>query len=338
MNEFKYLRASNESNAVSQISMDARAKFLGGGTNLIDLIKENIEKPSVLVDVSRLALKEIKKTSGGGVSIGATAKNSETANHPLIRENYPILSQAILSGASAQIRNMATNGGNLLQRTRCLYFYDTATRCNKRAPGSGCDALGGLNQFSAVLGWNEKCIATHPSDMCVALAALDAVVNVKSIDGKTRAIRFADFHLLPENTPEKDNNLNQGELITSIEIPKSNFAKNSYYLKVRDRTSYAFALVSVAVALEMNGKTIKQARIALGGVAHKPWRATEAEKILTNAKADDATFKRAAEAALKDARALEHNAYKITLAKRAIVRALKKAVDGGFGCGMKAEG
>ena len=330
MNEFKYLRATDESNAVTQLSKESKAKFLGGGTNLIDLIKENIEKPSALVDVSRLALKEIKKTSSGGVSIGATAKNSDTANHFLIRENYPLLSQAILSGASAQIRNMATNGGNLLQRTRCLYFYDTAMRCNKRAPGTGCDALGGLNQFSAVLGWNEKCVATHPSDMSVALAALDAVVNVKSKDGKTRAIQFADFHRLPENTPEKDNNLNEGELITSIEIPKSNFAKNSYYLKVRDRTSYAFALVSVAVALEMNGKTIKQARIALGGVAHKPWRALEAEKILVNAKANDATFQRAAEVALKDARALEHNAYKITLAKRAIVRALKKAFDGGI--------
>ena len=330
MNEFKYLRATDESNAVTQLSKESKAKFLGGGTNLIDLIKENIEKPSALVDVSRLALKEIKKTSGGGVSIGATAKNSDTANHFLIRENYPLLSQAILSGASAQIRNMATNGGNLLQRTRCLYFYDTAMRCNKRAPGTGCDAHGGLNQFSAVLGWNEKCVATHPSDMSVALAALDAVVNVKSKDGKTRAIQFADFHRLPENTPEKDNNLNEGELITSIELPKSNFAKNSYYLKVRDRTSYAFALVSVAAALEMNGKTIKQARIALGGVAHKPWRALEAEKILVNAKANDATFQRAAEAALKDARPLEHNGFKITLAKRAIVRALKKAVEGGI--------
>ncbi len=331
MNEFKYLRASDESNAVSQIAKDARAKFLGGGTNLIDLIKENIEKPLALIDVSRLSLTEIKKTGSGGVSIGATAKNSDTANHPLIRENYPLLSQAILSGASAQIRNMATNGGNLLQRTRCLYFYDTAMRCNKRVPGSGCDALEGLNHFSAVLGWNEKCVATHPSDMCVALAALDAVVKVQGKNGQTRSIQFTDFHRLPETTPEKDNNLNEGELITSIEIPKSNFAKNSYYLKVRDRTSYAFALVSVAVALEMNGKKIKEARVALGGIAHKPWRALEAEKILTNAKANDAVFKRAAEAALKDARALEHNAYKITLAKRAIVRALKKAVDGGIG-------
>ncbi|MEP6900372.1 MAG: xanthine dehydrogenase family protein subunit M [Actinomycetota bacterium] len=330
MNEFKYIRAADRSEAVSQVSNNAQAKFLGGGTNLIDLIKENVEKPSVLVDVSRLQLKSIRKTNGGGVSIGATAKNSETANHPLIRENYPLLSQAILSGASQQIRNMATNGGNLLQRTRCFYFYDTAMRCNKREPGSGCDALEGLNNYSAVLGWNEKCVATHPSDMCVALSALDAVVKVVNKDGKERSIQFADFHRLPENIPEKDNNLNEGELITSIEIPKSNFAKNSYYLKVRDRTSYAFALVSVAAALEMNGQTIKQARIALGGVAHKPWRAFEAEKILANAKAGDAIFTKAAEAALKDAKALEHNAYKIELAKRAIVRALKKAVDGGI--------
>ncbi len=330
MNEFKYFRATDETNAVAQISKESTAKFLGGGTNLIDLIKENIEKPSALVDISRLLLKEIKKTSGGGVSIGATAKNSETANHPLIRREFPLLSQAILSGASAQIRNMATNGGNLLQRTRCLYFYDPAMRCNKRAPGTGCDALEGLNNYSAVLGWNEKCVATHPSDMCVALAALDAVVKVQGAGGKERTIQFADFHRLPENTPEKDNNLQAGELITSIEIPKSNFAKNSYYLKVRDRTSYAFALVSVAVALEINGKSIKQARIALGGLAHKPWRALEAEKILANAAATDANFTKAAEAALKDAKALEHNAYKITLAKRAIVRALKKAVDGGI--------
>jgi xanthine dehydrogenase YagS FAD-binding subunit len=330
MNEFKYSRATDASRAVSQISNDGKAKFLGGGTNLIDLIKENIEKPSALVDVSRLSLKEIKKTDSG-VSIGATAKNSDTANHPLIRENYPLLAQAILSGASAQIRNMATNGGNLLQRTRCLYFYDTAMRCNKREPGTGCDALEGLNNFSAVLGWNEKCVATHPSDMCVALAALDARVVVQGAGGKERSIAFADFHRLPENTPEKDNNLSEGELITSIELPKSNFAKNSYYLKVRDRTSYAFALVSVAVALEMQGKRIKQARIALGGVAHKPWRALEAEKILANASATDAVFKKAADAALGGAKALEHNAYKIELAKRAIVRALKKAVEGGIG-------
>ncbi len=330
MNEFKYLRASDASDAVSQFSKESKSKFLGGGTNLIDLIKENIEKPSALIDVSRLALREIKKTANGGVSIGATAKNSDTANHPLVRENYPLLSQAILAGASQQIRNMATNGGNLLQRTRCFYFYDPAMRCNKREPGTGCDALEGLNNYSAVLGWNEKCVATHPSDMCVALAALDATVKVKGADGKERTIQFADFHRLPENTPEKDNNLQTGELIIAIEIPKSNFAKNSYYLKVRDRTSYAFALVSVAVALEMNGKTIKQARIALGGVAHKPWRAMDAEKLLANAKADDATFKKAADAALKDAKALEHNAYKIELAKRAIVRALKKAVDGGI--------
>jgi xanthine dehydrogenase YagS FAD-binding subunit len=328
MNEFKYHRATDESNAVSQISKEA--KYLGGGTNLIDLIKENVEKPSALIDVSRLSLKEIKKTSIGGVSIGATAKNSETANHLLIRENYPLLSQAILAGASAQIRNMATNGGNLLQRTRCLYFYDPAMRCNKREPNSGCDALEGLNQQLAIIGWNEKCVATHPSDMCVALAALDAVVKVKNKDGKERLIQFADFHKLPENTPEKDNNLNEGELIISIELPKNNFAKNSYYLKVRDRTSYAFALVSVAVALEMNGKTIKQARIVLGGVAHKPWRAVEAEKILANADATEANFVKAAEAALKDAKPLQHNGYKIELAKRAIVRALKKALEGGI--------
>lgn len=329
MNQFKYLRATDEANAVQQISSEKNAKFLGGGTNLIDLIKENVEKPSALIDVSRLSSNEIKKLGDGGVSIGAEAKNSDTANHQLIRENYPLLSQAILAGASAQIRNMATNGGNLLQRTRCFYFYDTAMRCNKREPGSGCDAIEGLNQQLAIIGWNEKCVATHPSDMCVALAALDAVVKARGANGQTRSIPFADFHKLPENNPEKDNNLQAGELITAIELPKSNFAKNSYYLKIRERASYAFALVSVAAALEMNGKTIKQARIALGGVAHKPWRALEAEKILANAKADDTIFKKAAEAAMKDAKALSHNGYKIELAKRAIVRALKKAAEGG---------
>ncbi len=329
MNQFQYYRAENETAAVERVSREKRAKFLAGGTNLIDLMKETVENHQVLVDVSRLNLNQIKKTTGG-VSIGATAKNSETANHPLIKENYPLLAQAILSAASAQIRNMATNGGNLNQRTRCYYFYDPAMRCNKRAPGTGCDALEGINNQHAVLGWSEKCVATNPSDMCVALAALDATVTVRAANNQTRSIPFTDFHRLPGENPERDNTLQPGELITAIELPKSNFAKNSYYLKIRDRASYAFALVSVAAALEVKGDTIRQARIALGGVAHKPWRAFEAEKLLTGAKAGEAIFKQAAEAALRDAKPLARNEYKIELAKRAIVRAVQKAFEGGI--------
>ena len=329
MNQFQYYRAENETAAVERVSREKSAKFLAGGTNLIDLMKETVENHQVLVDVSRLNLNQIKKTTGG-VSIGATAKNSETANHPLIKENYPLLAQAILSAASAQIRNMATNGGNLNQRTRCYYFYDPAMRCNKRAPGTGCDALEGINNQHAVLGWSEKCVATNPSDMCVALAALDATVTVRAANNQTRSIPFTDFHRLPGENPERDNTLQPGELITAIELPKSNFAKNSYYLKIRDRASYAFALVSVAAALEVKGDTIRQARIALGGVAHKPWRAFEAEKLLTGAKAGEAIFKQAAEAALRDAKPLARNEYKIELAKRAIVRAVQKAFEGGI--------
>ena len=231
MNQFQYFRATDEANAVQQIAKEKDAKFLGGGTNLIDLMKEGVENPAALVDVSRLSSNQIKKLSGGGVSIGAEAKNADTANNDLIREDFPLLSQAILAAASAQIRNMATNGGNLLQRTRCYYFYDTAMRCNKRAPGTGCDAMEGLNSNHAIFGWSENCVATHPSDMCVALAALDAVVKVRGADGKTRSILFTEFHRLPGDAPEKDNNLQPNELITSIEIPKNNFAKNSYYLK-----------------------------------------------------------------------------------------------------------
>jgi xanthine dehydrogenase YagS FAD-binding subunit len=272
----------------------------------------------------------VKSIPGGGISIGALARNTETANHPLIRKDYPLLSQAILSAASGQIRNMATNGGNLMQRTRCLYFYDIATPCNKREPGSGCSAMEGLNRNNAVLGASDKCVAVHPSDMCVALAALEAVVKVSGANGRERSIKFADFHRLPGEMPEKDNNLVHGELITSIDIPKNNFSANSFYLKVRDRASYAFALVSVAAAVEIgkNG-TIKQARIALGGVAHKPWRALDAENFLAGTKAQQADFKQAAELAFKNAKPLSHNGFKIELGKRAIVRALTRAANVG---------
>ena len=328
MRPFKYSKAADAREAVSLISANEQAKFLAGGTNLLDLMKEDVERPNELVDVTRLNFTQIK-SANGGVSIGALAKNTDTANHPLIRQNYPLLTQAILAGASQQIRNMATNGGNLLQRTRCPYFYEVSMPCNKREPGSGCGALEGINRMHAVFGWSKDCVAVHPSDMCVALVALDAVVKVQAADGKTRSIPFADFHRLPENTPHQDNNLNRDELITAIELPKNDFAGKSYYLKVRDRASYAFALVSVAAALEIEGGRIKQARIALGGVAHKPWRAAEAEKMLAGRDATEANFRRAAEAEMKNAKPLEHNKFKIELGRRAIVRALIMALNGG---------
>ncbi|HEY0048323.1 MAG TPA: xanthine dehydrogenase family protein subunit M [Pyrinomonadaceae bacterium] len=327
MKPFKFSKASDAGNAVQAVSANEEAKFIAGGTNILDLMKEGVENPSELVDVSRLALTQIR-ANGNGVSIGALAKNTDTANHPLIRQNYPLLTQAILAGASQQIRNMATNGGNLMQRTRCAYFYDVSMPCNKREPGTGCGALEGINRMHAIFGWSDKCVAVYPSDMSIALAALDAVVKVRGTGGRERSIPFIDFHRLPGENPEKDNNLQHGELITSIELPKSNFATKSYYLKVRDRASYAFALVSVAAALELNGNKIKQARVALGGVAHKPWRATEAEKFLADKTATEENFKLAAEAEIRRAKLLEHNKFKVEMGRRAIVRALKRAVSG----------
>jgi xanthine dehydrogenase YagS FAD-binding subunit len=327
MRPFKYSKAVDAVSAAKMVSANKEASFLAGGTNLLDLMKEDVSRPSELVDITRLSLTQIKTTKSGGISIGALAKNTDTANHPLIRQSYPLLTQAILAGASGQIRNMATNGGNLMQRTRCTYFYDTAMPCNKREPNSGCGAMEGLNKNHAIFGWSDKCVAVHPSDMCVALVALDAVVKVQGADGKERSINFADFHRLPENSPEKDNTLNHGELITAIEIPKNNFAGRSYYLKVRDRASYAFALVSVGAALELTGNKIKQARVAMGGVAHKPWRALEAEKFLVGKDATEANFKAAAEAEMKSAKTLEHNKFKVELGKRAIVRALTMAMN-----------
>jgi xanthine dehydrogenase YagS FAD-binding subunit len=313
---------------------NTKAKFLAGGTNLLDLMKEDIERPDELVDVAPLNLSDIKMIANGpnkgSVSIGSLGKNSDTANHPIIRKNFPLLTQAILAGASAQIRNMATNGGNLLQRTRCSYFYDIAMPCNKREPGTGCSAFEGINRMHAIFGWSESCVAVYPSDMSVALAALDAVVKVQSAMGQERTIPFADFHRLPGNTPDRDNNLKHGELITSIEIPGNNFANKSYYLKIRDRASYAFALVSVAAAVEMEGNLIKQARIAMGGVAHKPWRARESEKMLLGKQATKVNFEQAAEAEMEQARPLEHNQFKIELGKRGIVRALQMAIQTNF--------
>ncbi|HTG34721.1 MAG TPA: xanthine dehydrogenase family protein subunit M [Thermoanaerobaculia bacterium] len=324
MRPFRYVRASDPNAAAGAVAANPLAKFLAGGTNILDLMKEDIERPTELVDLTRLKLKEIRPKRGG-VSIGALATNTETANHPLIRQNYPLLTQAIVAGASGQIRNMATNGGNLLQRTRCQYFYDTAMPCNKREPGTGCGAREGLNRIHAIFGWSDKCVATYPGDMANALYALDAVVRVRGAGGRERTIPVGDFHRLPGDTPEKDNNLQHGELIVAIELPKSNFAKNAYYLKVRDRASYAFALVAVAAGLELDGGTIRQARVVLGGVAHKPWRSREAEAALSGKSLSEESFRRAAEAALQDAKPLAHNVYKVELGKRAIVRALMRA-------------
>src|ERR1700712_949722 len=324
MRPFRYVRASDPNAAAGAVAANPLAKFLAGGTNILDLMKEDIERPNELVDLTRLKLKEIRPERGG-VSIGALATNTETANHPLIRQSYPLLTQAIVAGASGQIRNMATNGGNLLQRTRCQYFYDTAMPCNKREPGSGCGAREGLNRMHAIFGWSDKCVATYPGDMANALYALDAVVKVRGAGGVERTIPVTEFHRLPGDTPEKDNNLQHGELIVAIELPKSNFAKNAYYLKVRDRASYAFALVAVAAALELDGGTIRQARVVLGGVAHMPWRSREAEATLSGKPVSEESFRRAAEAALQDAKPLAHNVYKVELGKRAIVRALMRA-------------
>jgi xanthine dehydrogenase YagS FAD-binding subunit len=324
MINFQYARASDVSDAVRQIAADPTAKFIAGGTNLIDLMKEDVERPTRLIDISRLPLQTVEETRDGGLRIGALVPNSDLAWHPKIEQRYPLLSSAILAGASAQLRNMASTGGNLLQRTRCYYFYDTATPCNKREPGSGCSAINGVNRIHAILGTSEACIATHPSDMCVALAALEATVHVAGPSGE-RAIAFADFHRLPGDTPQRDSNLDPNEIITAVELPAQGFAANYSYLKIRDRLSYAFALVSVAAALELDGERIKDARLALGGVAHKPWRDPSAEAALRGQAANQASFARAADLLLRDARGFAHNTFKIDLARRAIVRALTQA-------------
>ncbi len=324
MNPFTYSRASDANQAVAEISAKPQGKFLGGGTNLIDLMKMGVETPTQLIDINKLPLAEVEDLPGGkGVRIGALARNSDVAEHKLIKQRYPVLSEALLSGASPQLRNMATVGGNLLQRTRCYYFYDPAfPQCNKRHPGSGCGALDGYNRIHAILGQSEQCIATNPSDMCVALAALDAVVRVRGSKGE-RQIPIADFHRLPGNTPERDTNLGPDELIVAVDLPAMPFATHSHYLKVHDRASYAFALVSVAAILDVDrSKKIKAARVALGGVAHKPWRASKAEQELSGKTADEKTFRAAAEAELAAAKGYKYNSFKIELAKRAIVRAL----------------
>ena len=328
MNPFSYTRVANPQAAIQAIAQQ-NTKFIAGGTNLIDLMKENVEHPNRLIDINRLELKQIVDREGG-LRLGALAKNSDTANHRLVRDRYPLVTQAILAGASAQLRNAATNGGNLMQRTRCYYFYDLAMPCNKREPGSGCGALEGFSRIHAIFGTSKQCIATHPSDMCVALAALDAVVQVEGPQG-TRSIPFSDFHRLPGETPNIDTNLKRDELITAIDIPAASsvFADHSYYLKVRDRASYAFALVSVAAGLEIRDGVIRESRLAMGGVAHKPWRASKAEAVLKGQRPEERIFRSAAEAEMLGATGTEHNRFKIELGRRAIVRALTIAANSG---------
>jgi xanthine dehydrogenase YagS FAD-binding subunit len=327
MINFQYSRAVDVGDAVRQMTRSPAAKFIAGGTNLVDLMKMNVERPAKLIDVSNLPLDKVEETASGGLRIGALVRNSDLAYHPLVERRYPVLSSALLAGASQQLRNMASVGGNLLQRTRCAYFYDIATSCNKREPGSGCGAIGGHNRMNAILGTSNACIAVHPSDMCVALAVLEARVQVMGPAGE-RVIPLGDFHRLPGDTPQRDTNLEAGELITAIELPPRGFASNYTYLKIRDRLSYAFALVSVAAGLELDGGTIKEGRFALGGVAHKPWRNATAEASLGGQPASEATFAKAADIVLREAKGFGHNTFKIDLARRAMVRALSQAARG----------
>ncbi|WP_313606631.1 xanthine dehydrogenase family protein subunit M [Rhizobium sp.] len=323
---FSYARASDVQDAIAKGALSG-TKFLGGGTNLVDLMRETIERPTGLVDVTGLSA-EIAETRDGGVMIGAAARNTAVAEHPLIRSRYPALTRAIVAGASAQIRNMATVGGNLMQRTRCTYFFDgEGSHCNKRAPGDGCDALSGFNRSHAILGASDACIAVHPSDMCVALTALDAMVHIEGSEG-SRSLPMKDFHRLPGDRPDIETMLQPGDLITAIELPASSIAANSTYRKVRDRASYAFALVSVAAALEIENGNVRDGRIALGGVAHKPWRAERAEAALRGKPAGEAAFLAAAEAELVAARTFEGNAFKVELARRTIVSVLTELSGG----------
>ena len=322
MYPFTFVKVKNNKEAISSAGANSNAKFIGGGTNIIDLMKMNIEKPQQLIDITSLPLNKIETLSNGNIKIGALVRNSDLSYDATIMSKYPMLSKALLAGASAQLRNMATTGGNVLQRTRCYYFYDTAMPCNKREPGSGCSAIKGYNRMHAIVGTSDKCIATHPSDMCVALVALDAIVHVEGTSGE-RAINFMDFHLLPGDTPEKENVLQPGELITAIEIPALAFASNSTYVKVRDRASYEFALTSAAVALDVKNGTIQNARMALGGIGTKPWRSKEAEQYLAGKSATTDTYKAAADIALKDAKTYKYNAFKPELAKRTIISALQ---------------
>lgn len=323
MINFDYVKASTPKSAIQALVKDLTAQFIAGGTNLVDLMKKGVTNPEKLIDITGLGLNKIE-IQNKQLRIGALALNSEVAANSLVVQHHPLLSLALQAGASQQIRNMATVGGNLMQRTRCPYFYNTDMPCNKRAPGTGCGALNGFNRMHAILGASDNCIAVHPSDMCVALVALDATVLVSGPKGDRR-IAFSDFHRLPGNTPQKDNTLERGELITAIDIPVNAFQKHVHYLKVRDRTSYAFALVSVAAALELEGNTITDARLGMGGVAHKPWRLKEAENYLKGKQVSEATFKQAAALAMQGAKGYGHNNFKLRLAPNTFVEALKTA-------------
>src|SRR5437764_2202864 len=330
MKTFEFLRPANPAAAVTTAAQaktaqqGADVRFLAGGTTLLDLMKLNVEAPARLLDINRLPLDRIEATPDGGLKIGATVRNSDLANHPTVERDYAVLSQALLAGATAQLRNMATTAGNLLQRTRCMYFRDTAMPCNKREPGTGCPAITGSNRTLAVLGTSEHCIATNPSDMCVAMAALEATIHMQGAKG-SRAIPIADFHLLPGDTPNRETVMEPGDLITHVTLPPPVAGSKQVYLKLRDRASYEFALASAAVVLTTASGNIVRARIALGGVGTKPWRSSQAEAVLVGKPANDSTFRQAAEAALRDAKPQSENKFKIELAKRCLMHAFRMA-------------
>ncbi|MDX3927811.1 MAG: xanthine dehydrogenase family protein subunit M [Shinella sp.] len=327
MRPFDYTRAETVHDAVAALAANPGAQILAGGTNLVDLMKYDVTRPAAIIDINRLPLDGIEDLPDGGLRIGALASNSAVAYDPRVRERYPLLASAILAGASPQLRNAATTGGNLLQRTRCYYFYDPSTPCNKREPGSGCSAIGGVNRIHAILGASDKCIAVHPSDMCVALAALAATVEVEGPDGR-RGIPFTEFHRLPGDRPEQDNTLGRGEMVTAVRLDGNHFVGHHSYLKLRDRLSFAFALVSVAAAIDIAGGEIVDLRVALGGVAHKPWRDSLAEAEFAGSPATEETFRHVAERLLAGAKGQGGNDFKIPLAERAIVRALMQAAAG----------
>jgi xanthine dehydrogenase YagS FAD-binding subunit len=324
MIQFQFVRPSSAKAAVEALARDPKAQFIAGGTNLVDLMKMGVAAPEKLVDINHLPLRDITQQAKS-LRIGALALNSDVADNELVHKGQPLLAQALKAGASPQLRNMATVGGNLLQRTRCPYFFDIATPCNKREPGTGCSALGGYNRMHAIFGTTENCIAVHPSDMCIALRALDAVVLVSGPKGE-RIIPISDFHRLPGNTPQLDNNLQRGELITAVDIP-NNSCNKSYYLKIRDRASYAFALVSVGVAANITGGQFKEIRMAMGGVAHKPWRLSEAETFLKGKAVSAANIKEAAHLAMKGAKGYGQNNFKLTMAPNAIIEALQTIAE-----------
>jgi xanthine dehydrogenase YagS FAD-binding subunit len=332
MHNFEFIRPADPAAAVAAAAhgntaqQGADVRFMAGGTTLIDLMKLNVETPSRVLDINRFPLDQIETTADGGLSIGATARNSDLAHHPVVQRDYSVLSEAILAGASAQLRNMATTAGNLLQRTRCVYFRDTAMPCNKREPGTGCPAITGFNRNLAILGTSEHCIATNPSDMCVAMAALEATIHILGPQG-TRSVPIADFHLLPGSTPQRETVLEPGDLITHVTLPPPIAASKQVYLKLRDRASYEFALASAAVVINVSGGKVDRARIALGGVGTKPWRATEAESVLVGQDADVANFRKAAAAALRDAKPQSQNGFKVELAKRCLTHALRMAIQ-----------